>query len=89
MKNIARLVAAALFLLVSITPIWGETPVCAPRPSCPSTLACGCNSTASDGAGNTAGGGYALRNTDPYAENCVDGYLREHGVRVPVPPKPH
>ena len=28
MRNIARLVPAGLVLLLSVTPIWGQTPVC-------------------------------------------------------------
>ena len=76
MKSLAHLgaVVAGFVFLVHVTPSWGETPVCAPRPSCPSTLACGCNSTASDSAGNTAGGASALQNTDPFGEFCVEGY---------------
>ena len=76
MKPLAHRVAivVGLALLFTTPPSWGETPVCAPRPSCPSTLACGCNSTASDSAGNTAGGASALQNTDPFAESCVEGY---------------
>jgi hypothetical protein len=55
MNSITRLVTllAGLVLMLHSTPSWGQTPVC---------VAPGCNPTASDGAGNTAGGRFALAN---------------------------
>jgi Chaperone of endosialidase len=58
MNPFARLapMVAGLFLLVTITPSWGQTPVC---------VAPGCNPTVSDANSNTAGGTGALAKVVP------------------------
>ncbi len=60
MKPLAHLVpaVAGFVMLLSITPSWGQTPVCA---------APGCNPTVSDDSANTAGGTGALQGFSPEA----------------------
>src|SRR5215471_15033036 len=56
-------VVAALIMLLTITPSWGQTPVCASP---------GCNPTASDANFNTAGGTGALGSL-PGSDNTAFG----------------